>query len=125
MECLYRMTSIGQHLIIEAEGDIASISLNELEDITQRAAQSTGATMLSSHFHPFGEGLGVTGVVVLAESHMTVHTWPERQYAAFDIFVCGVCDPHKAVETLRQAHPESRYDVRALPRGAIGAIDEK
>jgi S-adenosylmethionine decarboxylase len=45
--------------------------------------------VLFSHFHAFGEGQGVTGVVLLAESHITIHTWPECGFAAADIFMCG------------------------------------
>ena len=54
---------------------------------------ATGATILHGHFHHFGPNSGVSGVLVLAESHVSIHTWPERDYAALDIFVCGDCNP--------------------------------
>lgn len=55
---------------------------------------------------------------MLGESHMTVHTWPEYHYAAFDIFVCGHCDPYKAVDILKHTHPNSSFTVNDFKRGA-------
>ncbi|WP_086932375.1 adenosylmethionine decarboxylase [Agarilytica rhodophyticola] len=112
------MAVVGKHLIIEATGDVASLGSSELEALTKKAAASTGATLLFSYFHPFGQAQGSTGVVVLGESHMTVHTWPESDYAAFDIFVCGRCDPYKAVDVLKSAHPHSSFTVSDFKRGA-------
>ena len=66
--------------------------------------------------HGFGGGNGVTGVALLAQSHITVHTWPERNYAAFDVFMCGDCDADQAAATISQAVPGSRVDVRAVNR---------
>lgn len=115
----------GKHLIIEARGDVALLSQEDLNTLTQRAAVSTGATILFSHFHAFGEGHGSTGVIVLAESHMTVHTWPEVRYAAFDIFVCGDCDPHMAVKLLKSEYPETVFSVLELKRGVNNFNDKK
>ena len=50
-------------------------------------------TVLSSDFHVFSPNQGVSGVVILAESHISIHTWPERNFAAVDVFMCGACDP--------------------------------
>ena len=60
-----------------------------LQALLQRAADVAGATTLAAHFHPFGEGMGVTGVLLLAESHISIHTWPEHGFAALDVFLCG------------------------------------
>ena len=66
------------------------------------------ATILHSHFHHFTPNGGVSGVVVLAESHISIHTWPERNFAAVDVFMCGACDPHKVIPFLQAAFgPES------------------
>ena len=58
--------------------------------------------VLGDTFHRFSPQ-GVTGIVAIAESHISIHTWPERDFAAIDIFVCGACDPYKAVPVLRRA----------------------
>ena len=68
--------------------------------------------------HGFGDGLGVTGVALLAESHITVHTWPERHYAAFDVFMCGACDADRAAAVIAEAASGGRVHVRAVDRPA-------
>lgn len=60
-----------------------------IETTLRQAAGAAGAQVLSVHVHPFGEGMGVTGVALLAESHISIHTWPETGVAAVDLFVCG------------------------------------
>jgi S-adenosylmethionine decarboxylase len=60
------------------------------------------ARVLFSHFHAFGEGQGVTGVVLLAESHITIHTWPECGFAAADIFMCGSAQPELALALIKR-----------------------
>ena len=69
------------------------------------AAEAANATILHSHFHHFGPDGGVCGVVVLAESHISIHTWPERDFAAVDIFMCGACDPYRSLPVLQAAFP--------------------
>ena len=68
--------------------------------------------------HGFGSGAGVTGVALLAESHITVHTWPERGYAAFDVFMCGACDPEAAASTIAEAVPDATVHMRGFDRQA-------
>lgn len=80
---------MGFHGIVEHNGRISLYDLKQLEDLLVRAAKSAGARVLNSHFHDFGEKMGKTGVVLLAESHISVHTWPETNYAAIDVFVCN------------------------------------
>ena len=78
----------GDHLLIEFWG---AKRLHEPEYICQAledGARHAGATILHSHYHHFGEGSGVSGVTVLAESHISIHTWPEVGYAAIDVFMC-------------------------------------
>ena len=67
------------------------------------AARNAGTTFVASKFHHFSEGGGVTGVVLLAESHISIHTWPELEYAAIDIFMCGAVDAHIAAKHLEEA----------------------
>jgi S-adenosylmethionine decarboxylase len=93
----------GSHLIIdlwEAKG------LNERERIEAAlidAVNAAGATLLHIHLHTFEEGGGISGVAVLAESHISVHTWPEKGYAAFDVFMCGDSQPRKSLDVFKRA----------------------
>ena len=81
------------------------------------AARAAGATILHSHFHHFSPNGGVSGVVVLAESHISIHTWPERNFAAIDIFMCGSCDPHQSVPVLQQTFQAGRVVLDERRRG--------
>src|SRR3712207_1155410 len=80
----------GSHLIIDLWDAHRLCDLEHVDRVLRQAAADTGATILHGHFHHFGEGCGVSGVLVLAESHVSIHTWPERGYAALDIFVCEI-----------------------------------
>ena len=117
--CKNGMTFAGSHLIIdlwEAEG------LNDKDRIEQAmidAVEAAGATLLHIHLHTFTPSGGVSGVAVLAESHISVHTWPERGYAAFDIFMCGNADPRKAFSVLKQAFAPKRVVLGEHKRGVI------
>lgn len=109
-------TFAGTHIIIDlydAEGlnDQARIETAMLECIDE-----AGATLLHIHLHPF-EPTGVSGVAVLAESHISVHTWPENGYAAFDVFMCGDAQPEKCIDILGRAFNAGRVEVKQLRRG--------
>ena len=107
----------GTHLLVDL-WDAENLSDPVLVDATLRAAaERSGATILHSHFHHFTPNGGVSGVVVLAESHISIHTWPERHFAAVDIFMCGRCDPHAAVPVLQQAFAPGRIDLDEQRRG--------
>ena len=108
----------GRHILIESFGGHARLDAQALKRLLRRAAHAGGANVLSCHMHGFGTVGGVTGVALLAESHITVHTWPERTYAAFDVFMCGTCDADKAVDVIARAVPDARLTVRALDRPA-------
>ncbi|SDZ10043.1 S-adenosylmethionine decarboxylase [Jannaschia faecimaris] len=105
---------IGRHLILEHWGGLLTAAA--LEPAMRQAAELAGATVLSAHFHPF-EGGGITGVLLLAESHITVHTWPEYGYAALDVFMCGDADVVVAADALDAALTPERSSRRILPRG--------
>lgn len=105
----------GRHLIIECFGAPAQLDAVALESLMHRAAAAGGAKLLSCHMHRFGPGRGVTGVALLAESHITVHTWPERGYAAFDVFMCGGCSAEQAAAVIAEA-AETRVRIRAVDR---------
>src|ERR1700744_5890292 len=109
----------GSHLIIdlwEAEG------LNDRERIETAlidAVKEAGATLLHIHLATFAEGGGISGVAVLAESHISVHTWPEKGYAAFDVFMCGDAQPRKALEVFKTAFKPGRVVVGEDTRGVV------
>lgn len=77
------------HLIADLAGGSGYDDTARVETALREAATAARARVLSVHIHGFGEGLGVTGVALLAESHISIHTWPEYGVAAADLFVCG------------------------------------
>ncbi len=81
------------------------------------AVTASGARLIRLQLHHFGPQRGVTGVALLAESHLSIHTWPERAYAALDIFMCGVCSPQKALDALEQVLQPGTVSVRRIARG--------
>ena len=113
------LTFAGSHLIIdlwEAEG------LDDRDRIEQAlvdAVKEAGATLLHIHLHTFSDGGGVSGVAVLAESHISVHTWPEKGYAAFDVFMCGDAEPRKAMNVFKRAFNPGRIVVGEHKRGVL------
>nr|BAL54798.1 spermidine synthase [uncultured Acetothermia bacterium]BAL59878.1 spermidine synthase [Candidatus Acetothermum autotrophicum] len=85
-----REQALGRHLIVEVWGADPHVldDVTALEQLLLEAARAAHATVIESVFHHFSP-YGVSGVVVIAESHLTIHTWPEYGYAAIDIFTCG------------------------------------
>jgi S-adenosylmethionine decarboxylase len=79
--------------------------------------EAAGATLLHIHLHHFEPNGGVSGVAVLAESHISIHTWPECGYAALDVFMCGEASPEKSVPVLEKAFAAKRIEVDTLLRG--------
>ncbi len=107
----------GTHLIVdlyEAErlDDMACV-----EAALRDCVEAADATLLHIHLHHFTLNGGISGVAVLAESHISVHTWPECGYAAFDVFMCGDADPHRTIEVLRRAFRPARVAVCEHLRG--------
>lgn len=109
----------GRHMLADLNGISAEKLSNcaTLESLLRDAAEAAGARVLFSHFHGFGEGLGVTGVVLLAESHITIHTWPECGFAAADIFMCGSAQPELALALIKKALQPSSAHVHTARRG--------
>ena len=70
-------------------------------------AAIAGATLLHIHVHPFSPYGGLSGVAILAESHISFHSWPEARFASWDIFMCGATEPEKAIQLLQQNLPIS------------------
>ena len=106
----------GKHLLIDVYETTKTPSQDMIAAEMVRAAEATGATVLFHHCHPFTGG-GSSGVVILAESHLTWHEWPEEGFVAVDVFVCGSCDPSRAVQVIADLFGSCRVDVRLEKRG--------
>ncbi|MDX6752109.1 adenosylmethionine decarboxylase [Geminicoccaceae bacterium 1502E] len=107
----------GTHMIIDLWDGQGLDDRDLMEWALRRAVEEAGATLLHLHLHCFEPNGGLSGVAVLAESHISVHSWPERGYAAFDIFMCGAAEPHKAVPILRHAFRAGRLTINEQMRG--------
>ncbi|MEO1722971.1 MAG: adenosylmethionine decarboxylase [Pseudomonadota bacterium] len=106
----------GTHLIIEVVDGEGLDDEERIERALRDCVAECGATLLHIHTHKFSPQ-GVSGVAVLAESHISVHTWPEIGYGAFDVFMCGDAEPWKAVDVLREAFSARDVRVKELLRG--------
>jgi S-adenosylmethionine decarboxylase len=107
----------GQHYIIDFWGAHFLQDLQVIEQALIDAAQIAETQLLHLHLHQFSQYGGITGVALLAESHISVHTWPENQYAAFDIFMCGNAQPEKALSLLKQVFQPHKITIQEILRG--------
>ena len=107
----------GVHLIVDLYEAERLDDVDHIEAALRRAVAAAGATLLHIHLHHFEPNGGVSGVAVLAESHISIHSWPEANYAALDIFMCGKADPDKCAPVLRDAFIPKRLAVSELLRG--------
>ncbi|BBJ27265.1 adenosylmethionine decarboxylase [Athalassotoga saccharophila] len=118
------MKALGRHLLIELYGCEPSVldDVAGIEEHMRMAARKANSTIVNSTFHRFNP-YGVSGVVVIAESHLSIHTWPEYGYAAVDIFTCGdSVDPWKAFEYLKSVMKSQRESIIELQRGEYDKI---
>ena len=115
------MQALGRHILVECHECDREI-LNDSDYIEQamnEAARKAGATVVSSTFHTFSPH-GVSGVVVIAESHLAIHTWPEYGFASVDLFTCGEeCDPWRAFDYLKEALKIGRTVETEYRRGVL------
>lgn len=118
------MNTLGNHLLVELY-DCPQDRLNDapfLERTLEDSARDAGATVVISSFYPFSPH-GVSGVVVITESHLAIHTWPERGYAAVDVFTCGdAVDPRSIAEAIVIALGAKRHEIISQPRGEFGKL---
>ncbi len=112
------MTSLGRHLLVELWD--CDDRINDVEVIRRAILESVeaiGATLIHLHVHEYAPQ-GVTGLAVLAESHLSLHSWPENGYLAADVFTCGTKTvPRRAVPVLERCFDPGRVEVREIPRG--------
>ena len=109
----------GTHLIADLHGVEPAVLSDAatLEALLRAAAAAAGASVLAAHFHGFGPAAGITGVLLLAESHISIHTWPEHAYAAVDIFMCGQAAPERSLQVIEQRLRAARVVRRSILRG--------
>lgn len=111
----------GIHLLADLAGVDAAllVDADAIDALLRTAAVAAGARILHSHFHTFGPGAGVTGVLLLAESHISIHTWPEHGFAAADIFMCGDAQPQRALDVIDAAFRPATRAVQTIARGQL------
>lgn len=116
----------GRHLLVELSGCPADILSQEdlLKYHLRAAALEAGAQIVTDVFHTF-ETPGVSGLVVLRESHISIHTWPLDGYAAVDIYTCGATNPKKAIAYLEHALEAEMVFIRDVKRGIQDASFDK
>ena len=112
------METIGRHVISELWGCDLTIlnNVNQIEQIFVDAALRSGAEVREVTFHKFAPQ-GVSGVVIISESHLTIHSFPEHGYASIDVYTCGDLDPIVAVEYIAEALNASKREHIEIPRG--------
>ncbi len=112
----------GKHYLIDLRDCDPEIikSVDPTREIVLRAAKECGATILDDYFHQF-QPIGVSGVVLIAESHISVHTWPESGFAAADIFTCGEMKPQVAIDIMREGFraKEASMSMKIVVRGQL------
>lgn len=112
--------ALGNHILVEFMGCDPHI-MNDVSSIERDmvgAAQKAGATVINSTFHHFSP-YGVSGVVVIQESHLAIHTWPEYGYAAVDLFTCGEMDAWISFDYLKECFGAKQYSAIEMKRGAV------
>jgi S-adenosylmethionine decarboxylase len=107
---------VGQHAIVDVSNVDGRLEEAEVAALLTEIARACGVTLLSIVTHPFGEGQGLTAIAVLAESHISLHEWPEYRFVAFDIFVCGHGDPGPAIALIRSRFPRAHVESQIIDR---------
>jgi len=119
------LKALGRQMLVEFY-DCDSTRLNDremLRDAMRQAAVKAGATVITDVFHEFNPH-GISGVVVIAESHLAIHTWPEFGFAAVDLFTCGDdIMPDRAMKYLQEKLKAARFSVIELKRGVLDRTD--
>jgi S-adenosylmethionine decarboxylase proenzyme len=117
------MSALGRHLLAEFTGCDAA-ALADLARVTAAmlaAAEASGATIVTHSFHHFSP-YGVSGAVIIAESHLAIHTWPEHRFAAVDFFSCGAVDMDRGLAVLKSAFGAEAEVRLELERGPLRAL---
>jgi len=113
------LTFAGTHLIVDLWHAENLDDLQVVDQALRDAATRAGATLLNIDLHHFTPNGGISGVAVLAESHISIHTWPELSYAAVDVFMCGNAQPHKAIDVLKSVFLPGMVTLAEHKRGVV------
>ncbi len=108
----------GTHLLVDLWGARSLDDPAAIDRTLRACAEASGATVLGGDFHRFQPN-GVSGILLLAESHISIHTWPEREFAALDVFMCGECDPYAGIEILKRAFAPEQITLTEHKRGLL------
>ena len=113
--------NFGRHLIMDVWGKVDSFpfwNMDEGAKILIEAVEHAGAKVITHRWHHFGSGYGYTGAIVLSNSHLTIHTWPEDGFASIDVYFCDDCDPTSVVEYVENFFKPTRFNSHMIVRGA-------
>jgi len=119
------MKTIGRHLIAEYYDCDAALldDASGIRDLMAEAARRVGATVVNEAYHRFAPQ-GVSGTVLIAESHLSIHTWPAERYVAVDIFTCGGLDPRPGCHYLGEALGAASLRLQEILRGLPDELDD-
>lgn len=114
------METRGRHLLVEYWGCNQAIldDVSQIQTLMMNAARAANTHVVASLFRPF-EPQGVTGVVVIEESHLSIHTWPEHGYATVDFYTCGKGDPNSAHKVILEGIQATEYEIIHVDRGLL------
>lgn len=111
-----KSAEVGTHIIADFWGVEPIEDEKEMEKILTKSASESGSHLLDINIYKF-DPQGITGVAILAESHISIHTWPERQYIAIDAFTCGAhTNPHKAIDYLKESFKPEKSKIIEIKR---------
>lgn len=111
--------TLGRHIVADLSGCDTKLlsSVEYVQNVLEEAVEKAGATIIKSNFHQFSP-IGVSGIILLSESHCSIHTWPEENYAAIDIYTCGEhVFPQVACEHIAKELKASEVCISSLERG--------
>ncbi|MDA8169297.1 MAG: adenosylmethionine decarboxylase [Nitrospiraceae bacterium] len=120
------MYALGKHLLIDLRDCSTEVikDLEQVKDALMQAAKAASATIVDVSFHEFSP-FGISGMVVIAESHLSIHTWPEYGYAAVDIFTCGdLIKPEIAAAYLIERFRSKNPSVVEMKRGILSPFEK-
>jgi S-adenosylmethionine decarboxylase proenzyme len=117
----HELKTYGRHILVEFFGCDEAIldNVSRVEEVMRAAVKASGATEVGCVFHKF-QPQGTSGVIVLSESHISIHTWPGDGYASVDFYTCGDCDPHAGVDILLEGFNGTSYELLFVERGQEG-----